>query len=61
MIIKTSEFSDVRILDDIVEMLCCTEMCGKCGRVKIVVVKYHIVLQALSSLRIHRGNLKVYV
>jgi hypothetical protein len=36
-------------------------MCRKCGKVKLVVMKYHIVLKALSSLQVHRRNLKIYV
>ena len=45
---------------DIVEMLQ-TQMCHWCGKVKLPTMKYHIVLQALSSQQAHRRNLKVYV
>ena len=37
-----------------------TVVCSKCGKVSFVVMKYHIVLQALSSLQIQRGDLKIY-
>ena len=37
------------------------QLCRRCGKVRIVKAKYHIVLQALSSLQAYRGNLKIYV
>jgi len=34
---------------------------GKCGKVIFCWVKYHIVLQALSSLQAYRIHLRIYV
>ena len=34
---------------------------SKCGLVRLVVMKIHIVLQALSSLQAHTGDLRIYV
>ena len=35
-------------------------MRSKCGLVRLVVMKIHMVLQALSSLQAHTGDLRIY-